>query len=99
MKKSFKISLIVLGVLLLMGGMYSFLTFKRSCRDCLVFETRLEICESYKGTWVDSTFECEGISEENCEDLTGSFNECASACRNNPEAEVCTLQCVPVCSF
>lgn len=56
-------------------------------------------CLAQKGTWVASASECEGISQEMCEDLGGKFNECASACRNQPEAEMCTLQCVLVCEF
>lgn len=32
-----------------------------------------------------------------CENGGGRWNECASACRNNPEAEACTMQCVQIC--
>ncbi len=56
-------------------------------------------CVENDGTWIESASECEGISEMQCTDQGGTFNECASACRNNPEAEVCTLQCVLVCEF
>ena len=58
-----------------------------------------QMCLQYQGIWVDAASECEGISEQNCEDLGGNFNECASACRNNPEATICTMQCVLVCEF
>lgn len=54
-------------------------------------------CISIGGIWTG--YDCEGISEEQCQEIGGTFNECASACRNNPEAEFCTLQCVQVCGF
>jgi hypothetical protein len=56
-------------------------------------------CLSFDGNWLPETQECEGMSKEQCEELGGTFNECASACRNNPTAEVCTMQCVIVCQF
>lgn len=58
-----------------------------------------ESCENLEGTWVEDFQECEYISKEKCEELGGNFNECASACRNDPNAEVCTMQCVLVCEF
>ena len=58
-----------------------------------------QMCLQYEGNWIDSAMECEGISKDNCENLGGSFNECASACRNDPEATICTMQCVLVCEF
>ena len=58
-----------------------------------------ELCAENGGEWLDEFQECEGISEQACSQLNGTFNECASACRNNPEAEFCTLQCVQVCTF
>lgn len=56
-------------------------------------------CLSFDGTWVEETQECEGMPETMCEELGGSFDACASACRNRPDAQVCTMQCVPVCDF
>ncbi|MDD3645836.1 MAG: hypothetical protein PHH06_00345 [Candidatus Gracilibacteria bacterium] len=58
-------------------------------------------CEEHGGKWLEGYKfnECGGVSKEICEKIGGNFNECASACRNNPEAEVCTLQCVQVCEF
>lgn len=58
-----------------------------------------EECRKLDGTWIEDANECEGISKSDCETSGGTFNECASACRNNPEAEICTLQCVLVCEF
>lgn len=56
-------------------------------------------CAQANGTWIDSAHECEGLSQETCSSLGGTFKECASACRNNPEAQLCTMQCVLVCEF
>lgn len=56
-------------------------------------------CLSFDGTWLSGTQECEWMSQEQCESLGGTFNECASACRNDPTAEICTMQCVQVCQF
>ena len=56
-------------------------------------------CEQEQGKWIPEAQECEGISKESCEAIGGNFNECASACRNDPDAEICTTQCVLVCEF
>lgn len=58
-----------------------------------------EECVVNNGHWIDSVSECEGISEEICVEMEGKFVECGSACRNSPEAQVCTMQCVAYCSF
>lgn len=59
-----------------------------------------EVCQNSGGNWISEFNECEnGFDRVSCESLGGEFNECASACRNNPEAEFCTLQCVQVCKF
>lgn len=56
-------------------------------------------CLSFDGTWLEASQECEGMGPEQCTNLGGTSNECASACRNNPDAELCTMQCVLVCQF
>lgn len=56
-------------------------------------------CNNFGGTWLDEFNECEYISSEQCSELNGEYLECESACRHDPDAEVCTLQCVPVCSI
>lgn len=58
-----------------------------------------DACLTADGTWLPDTRECEWISKEKCEELGGTYNECASACRNDPTAEICTMQCVLVCQF
>ncbi|MFP4424574.1 MAG: DUF333 domain-containing protein [Candidatus Woesearchaeota archaeon] len=58
-----------------------------------------QLCQQEGGKWLPEYNECEGISEEACLESNGSFDSCASACRNDPDAEVCTKQCVFVCSW
>lgn len=54
-------------------------------------------CLQYNGQWSEEFKECLGIDAATCEKIGGKFNECASACRNDPKAEICTMQCVQVC--
>lgn len=56
-------------------------------------------CEADDGNWLQNHRECENISKAWCDKYNGTFSECASACRNNPNAEICTLQCVQVCKI
>lgn len=58
-----------------------------------------EECIEHGGNWIDEHEECEYISKELCEKLDGEFKECESACRHEPEAEICIDVCVAVCSF
>jgi len=57
------------------------------------------LCKNAGGERLSSSNECEWISKNTCESAGGKFNECASACRNNPSAEMCTMQCIIVCQF
>lgn len=66
------------------------------CQDDVNLE---DACLSFDGDWVEEHDECEGMSQTMCENLGGRFDECASACRHVPTAEICTKQCVVVCSF
>ena len=56
-------------------------------------------CTVFGGQWLPEFNECEFISEEQCSEMNGAFKECESACRHDPDAEICTLQCVLVCQF
>jgi len=67
--------------------------------SCEKDRTPEEKCRSKSGKWLEESKECENIVEVECESIGGTFNPCASACRNNPEAKICTLQCVLVCEF
>ncbi len=57
------------------------------------------MCVAMGGEWSEDFQECLGIGSEACVEIGGNWNECASACRNNPEVEVCTMQCVQICDF
>lgn len=56
-------------------------------------------CLSFDGNWVEGSKECEGMGKAQCNELGGEFDPCASACRNDPDAQICTMQCVQVCKF
>ncbi len=57
-------------------------------------------CNFYGGSFIEEHNECLGISKVQCNEMSGFFNECASACRHNKdENTVCTLQCVQVCQL
>lgn len=66
----------------------------------LIIKTKTD-CEKNSGTWYsnDNTCEINSLSKDQCLAKGGVFNECASACRHNPEAQICTMQCVLTCSF
>ena len=61
--------------------------------------TLQSLCESATGSrWLSEYNECEYIDSQTCTQLLkGTFNDCVSACRHNPKAEMCTQNCVPVC--
>lgn len=56
-------------------------------------------CELSGGEWSSEFKECLRVDKIMCESIGGEYNECASACRHNPNAQICTLQCVMVCEF
>ena len=56
-------------------------------------------CSDVNGTYDPQYRECSGISKVQCDSINGTFNECASACRHDPKAELCTMQCVIVCQL
>jgi hypothetical protein len=58
-----------------------------------------QLCEQANGHWLAEYNECENVTESWCEKQGGSFNACASACRHDPDAQMCTQQCVFVCSL
>lgn len=61
----------------------------------------IESCSKKQGVWYPESKVCEvnQLSEVECKTQGGEFNGCASACRHNPRAEMCTLQCVLTCTF
>jgi len=58
-----------------------------------------KFCADGGGNWLAEFKECENAGKGWCAENRGTFNECASACRHDPKAEVCTMNCVPVCAF
>jgi len=56
-------------------------------------------CTESGGLWNATHKECGGIDANKCSAIGGIFNECGSACRHNPNAEMCTLQCVQYCQM
>lgn len=58
-----------------------------------------EECETGGGTWLSMYNECEYARGSWCRQNDGTFEECGSACRHELNAQICTLQCVPVCNF
>ncbi|MFP4523329.1 MAG: hypothetical protein ACOCQQ_02680 [Candidatus Nanoarchaeia archaeon] len=99
MKKTMLFLLLVVVVSFVVVACSPLTVDSQSNQDEVNFTSLALACEQANGTWIDSAHECEGISEETCSSLGGHFNECASACRNDPEADFCTAQCVRVCEF
>lgn len=67
--------------------------------DTKIKEDLKNSCQDNNGTWLEEYMECEYVGQKWCIDVGGVFDECTSACRHNPGAELCTMQCVPVCVF
>lgn len=66
-----------------------------------ITETQQLSCEQQGGTWLSQYNECEGINQEQCTRAMGTFNECASNCRHDPDYPnvYCIQVCVPICKF
>ena len=70
----------------------------------VTLKDKADACEDADGVWLPAHKECElqNVADDHasfCTDtLKGTYNACASACRNDPDAQFCTLQCVPVCA-
>jgi len=57
-------------------------------------------CMQFEGIWLSPYNECENITKEQCSQIGGTFDECASSCRNLDKEETACIQvCVPVCKF
>lgn len=65
----------------------------------VVTDPLMTACNDAGGNYFPEFKECTMIGAEQCVAIGGTFNECASACRNDPGAEFCTMQCVQVCEF
>ena len=71
------------------------LVFLSSCKYGDVSKS----CKDFDGSWSSIHKEFEQISGDQCEELGGTFNGCASPCRHNPLSKICTMNCVQLCSF
>lgn len=90
------ILLIILGILVILLSIVNLVKEASNTKeDALNLE---EECLLEDGNWLMAYNECEGISQEKCEELGGVFQDCASACRHQ-ESEFCIEVCVQVCSF
>jgi len=67
--------------------------------DFISLDELVADCEDQGGNWLPEHDECEYVGQDWCEEYGATFLECESACRHQPDAQVCTLQCVPVCRF
>ncbi len=56
-------------------------------------------CTNAGGTWNETYKECGGINEAQCKSIGGTFDECASPCRHDPNATQCILMCVQICKL
>lgn len=60
--------------------------------------TPKEKCEDKAGKFLQEYNECEGITSQDCDNMGGVYDDCASACRHT-KADVCIQVCVPVCKL
>jgi len=67
--------------------------------NIVTMEELEEGCQDGGGSWLAEYDECEYASCTWCDELGATFLECESACRHDPDAQICTMQCVPVCIF
>ena len=60
-----------------------------------------DYCEARGGKYLPDFNECEGLAQVVCEELGGSYQACASACRHDPNYPdvACIEVCVPVCAL
>ena len=64
-------------------------------------ESKEKNCATFGGKYLKDFNECESVNDNECREMEGKFDDCASACRhtkNEPDS-VCTGQCVAVCSW
>ena len=55
----------------------------------------------FGGKFLKDFNECESVNDNNCQEMNGKFDNCASACRHMESGSdsFCTMQCVAVCSW
>lgn len=73
-----------------------------SKRGCLSRQTDPKtICVQHGRKWLEEYQECEGMTKQECEQSSGVYDSCASACRHDPNYPnvACIESCVAVCKF
>jgi hypothetical protein len=78
-----------------------FIVESNQLKETVNFAAKENSCLVNKGVWYPDENVCEinSLSQSQCIARGGVFNECASACRHDPKAQVCTMQCVLTCTF
>lgn len=56
-------------------------------------------CEKQDGNWLADHQECEGITQEWCENFNGRFYQCSDACRHFTVQVQCKHPCVSLCEW
>ena len=64
-------------------------------------ESKEKNCIMLGGKYLKDFNECEFVNDNDCREMEGKFNDCASACRHTKSGSdsICTMQCVAVCSW
>ncbi|MDO5561505.1 MAG: hypothetical protein Q4G02_01895 [bacterium] len=106
-KKLWLILIVVVVAALIIGGR---LLYRRSLEkagidlrveteNVKIDEKKQNKCEDLGGYFEAIHNECSNVSAEQCQQLGGEFVECGSACRHNPTATACTMQCITYCQL
>lgn len=95
MKKTISI---ILSIFIVLGVVLVYARILRWTTKTLWNITVSVSCQNTNGIWSKKYNECEYIDKNWCDKRDGVFNECGSACRHST-GEICTLQCIPYCSF
>lgn len=61
--------------------------------------TKQALCVEKGGIYDAAYAECSNISSIDCVNIGGKEIVCGSACRHDPAAEICTMECVAYCQM
>lgn len=56
-------------------------------------------CVFNDGVYLTGVRECEWLNTTVCTAFGGEYNECGSACRNDADGSICTMECVMYCDM
>ena len=70
-------------------------------KNKLEMERKESSCTGFGGKFLKDFGECESVNENDCREMEGKFDECASACRHTQSEtdSICTMECVTVCAW